>query len=352
MQIGIPKETKPLESRVSLLPAAVNELTQQGHEVWIETRAGDGSGSDDSYRAAGAHIAEDAKRLYERTQLVVKVKEPVTADLAYLRSDHILFSYLHLAALPELTKQLQDIGLTAIGFETVEVDNRLPLLAPMSDIAGRLSAQIGAQLLQKPQGGKGLLLGGLPGADRGKVVILGGGVAGSSAAIVSAALGAEVTVFDRNRDKLERLRTIGANVTSLYSYTDAIAEAVLQADLLIGAILVTGQRATQLVSEEMVATMQAGSVIIDIAVDQGGCIETTRPTDYQDPTYICHDVVHFGVTNMPGAVPKSASQALSSAVYPWVLKLAQDRWGEDKSLVAAINVDAGKICHAGLKKSQ
>ncbi len=185
MQIGIPKETKPLESRVSLLPAAVNELTQQGHDVWIESHAGEGSGySDENYRSAGAGIAENAKMLYERTQLIVKVKEPVSADLAYLRSDHILFSYLHLAALPELTKQLQDIGLTAIGFETVEVDNRLPLLAPMSDIAGRLSAQIGAQLLQKPQGGKGLLLGGLPGADRGKVVILGGGVAGSSAAIV------------------------------------------------------------------------------------------------------------------------------------------------------------------------
>ena len=350
MRIGIPKEIKPLESRVSLLPAAVNELSQQGHSVCIETGAGLGSGySDQDYITAGASIAADAEALYADAELIVKVKEPVAAELAWLRPEHILFSFLHLAALPDLTKQLQDIGLTAIGFETLEVNNSLPLLAPMSDIAGRLSAQIGAQLLQKPYGGKGLLLGGLPGAERGQVVILGGGVAGGSAALMSAALGAQVTVFDRNRDKLARLRALGANVTGLYSYSDAIAEAVSQADLLIGAILVTGQRAKQLVSEQMVKTMQAGSVIIDIAVDQGGCIETTRPTDYRDPSFLCHDIVHFGVTNMPGAVPKSASQALSAALYPWVLKLAQGTWRDDNQLVGAINVDAGKICHPGLK---
>lgn len=350
MHIGIPKEIKPLESRVSLLPAVVNELSQQGHSICVERNAGVGSGyRDQDYLAAGATIAADAETLYAGAQLIVKVKEPVAADLAYLRSDHILFSYLHLAALPELTKQLCDIGLTAIGFETVAVDHDLPLLAPMSDIAGRLAAQIGAQLLQKPFGGKGLLLGGLPGAERGQVVILGGGVAGSSATLVSAALGAQVTVFDRNRDKLLRLRGLGANVTGLYSSSEAIAAAVSKADLLIGAILVTGQRAKQLVSEQMVKSMQPGSVIIDIAVDQGGCIETIRPTDYRDPTYICHDIVHFGVTNMPGAVPKSASQALSSALFPWVTRLAQSTWRDDKSLVGAINVDAGKICHPGLK---
>jgi len=353
MQIGIPKEIKPLESRVSLLPAAVKELTQQGHSVYVETGAGIGSGyADADYVTAGACISDRAEALYGACELIVKVKEPISDDLALLRPEHILFSYLHLAALPDLTQQLQDIGLTAIGFETLEVNNSLPLLAPMSDIAGRLSAQIGAQLLQKPQGGKGLLLGGLPGAERGKVVILGGGVAGSSAALVSSSLGAQVTVFDRNRDKLERLRALGVNVTGLYSYSDAIAEAVSSADLLIGAILVTGQRAKQLVSESMVKTMQAGSVIIDIAVDQGGCIETTRPTDYRDPTFIRHDVVHFGVTNMPGAVPKSASQALSAVLFPWVARLAQESWREDKQLVGAINVEAGKICHSGLQKSQ
>lgn len=350
MQIGIPKEIKPFESRVSLLPAAVSELTKQGHVVDIEMGAGLGSGyTDADYIAAGATIASDAASLYERAELIVKVKEPVTADLAHLHSKHILFCYLHLAALPQLTRQLQDIGLTAIGFETLEVDKSLPLLAPMSDIAGRLAAQIGAQLLQKPHGGKGLLLGGLPGAERGQVVILGGGVAGSSATLVSAALGAQVTVFDRNRDKLLKLHALGANVTGLYSYADAIAESVRRADVLIGAILVTGQRATKLVSEQMVKTMQAGSVIIDIAVDQGGCIETTHPTDYRDPTFIEHDVLHFGVTNMPGAVPRSASQALSAALYPWVSKLASVAWREDEHLISAINVDAGKICHPGLK---
>jgi len=350
MHIGIPKEIKPLENRVSLLPGAVNELSRQGHSISVQAGAGLGSGySDQDYIDAGASLVSDAEALYANAKLIVKVKEPIQADLDYLRADHILFSYLHLAALPLLTKQLQEIGLTAIGFETVEVDNRLPLLAPMSDIAGRLAGQIGAQLLQKPQGGKGLLLGGLAGTERGQVVILGGGVAGSSAALVSAALGAQVTIFDRNRDKLSQLRALGANVTSLYSYSDAIAEAVSRADLLIGAILVTGQRATQLVSEQMVKRMQAGSVIIDIAVDQGGCIETTRPTDYHDPTFMFHDVVHFGVTNMPGAVPKSASQALSSALYPWVSRLAEDGWRNDRQLTEAINVDGGKICHPALK---
>ena len=350
MQIGIPKEVKPFENRVSLLPAAVRELTNQGHAVVVETGAGLVSGySDQDYIAVGASIVADAASLYGGAELIVKVKEPISAEFVHLRPQHILFSYLHLAALPQLTRQLQDIGLTAIGFETLEVNKSLPLLAPMSDIAGRLSAQIGAQLLQKPQGGKGLLLGGLPGVERGKVVILGGGVAGSSAALVSGAMGAEVTVFDRNRNKLEKLRAIGANVSGLYSYSETIAEAVSQADLLIGAILVTGERAKQLVSEQMVKTMQPGSVIIDIAVDQGGCIETTRPTDYRNPTFVEHDVLHFGVTNMPGAVPRSASQALSAALYPWVSKLANTAWREDESLIGAINVDAGHICHPGLK---
>jgi len=350
MRIGIPKEIKLLESRVSLIPAAVSELCQNGHSVLIETMAGIASGyRDEDYIAAGASIAKDASSLYASAELIVKVKEPVEQDLALLRPDHILFSFLHLAALPELTRQLQEIGLTAIGFETLEVDNSLPLLAPMSDIAGRLAVQIGAQLLHKPQGGKGLLLGGLPGVERGQVVILGAGVAGGSAALVSAALGAKVTVFDRNRDKLAQMRRIGNNVTGLHSYSADIADMVARADLLIGAILVTGQRATQLVSEEMVKTMQAGSVIIDIAVDQGGCIATTRATDYANPTFVCHDVLHFGVTNMPGAVPRSASQALSASIYPWVERLAQASWRDNSPLVGAINVDGGEIRHPALK---
>jgi len=349
MRIGIPKEIKPLEHRISLIPAAVRELTEAGLEVWVEQAAGESSGyTDEAYLSAGASIAQTAEQLFKQTDLIIKVKEPIGADLALLEERHLLFSYLHLAALPTLTQQLQQIGLTAIGFETVEVAGALPLLAPMSDIAGRLSVHIGTQLLHKPQGGKGLLLGGLPGVDRGNVVILGAGVAGGNAALVAAGLGANVTVFDRNRAKLGQMRNLGSNVSGLQSYHERIAEAVAEADLLIGAVLITGQKAPHLVSEQEVAAMQPGSVIIDIAVDQGGCIETTRPTDYTQPTFLSHDVVHFGVTNMPGAVPRSASQALSAAILPWVLKLAKSDWQKDRALSAAINVSSGKIVHQAL----
>jgi alanine dehydrogenase len=225
----------------------------------------------------------------------------------------------------------------------------LPLLAPMSDIAGRIASQVGAHLLHSPQGGKGLLLGGLPAAQRGNVVVLGAGVVGGNAALMAAAMGANVTVFDRNRDKLARMRAIGDNVTALYSYAHAIADAVHHADLLIGAILVTGAKTPHLVSADMVKTMQAGSVIVDVAVDQGGCVETTKPTTYDNPTYMWEGVVHFGVTNMPGAVPRSASQALSAALIPYVLRLAQPDWQKDQDLVRGINVRAGKIVHPALQ---
>lgn len=344
MDIGIPKEIKIFEGRVALVPAAVAELCRLGHSVSVECGAGAGSGySDTAYSQAGAQIAANAADLYARCRLVVKVKEPVAADLEHLTATHIVFSYLHLAALPALTQQLQAIGLTAIGFETVLDRGQLPLLAPMSDIAGRLSVQIGANLLHRPQGGKGLLLGGLPGVERGRVVILGAGVAGGNAALVAAALGAEVTVFDRDRDKLARMRALGDNVTALHSYGESIAEAVRMADLLVGATLIPGQKATHLVSEAMVRTMEQGSVIIDIAVDQGGCIETTRPTDYSQPTFEWHGVTHFGVTNMPGAVPRSASQALSAAILPWVERLAGDDWRDEPALAGAVNVEAGKV---------
>lgn len=349
MDIGIPKEIKVLEGRVALVPAAVADLCRHGHTVFVEAGAGVASGyADAAYEKAGARIVENAAELYARCRLVVKVKEPVAGDLEHLTAEHIVFSFLHLAVLPELTRQLQAIGLTAIGFETVEVDRQLPLLAPMSDIAGRLAVQIGSNLLYSPNGGKGLLLGGLPGVERGRVVVLGAGMAGGNAALVAAALGAEVTVFDRNRDKLAKMRALGDNVTGLHSYGESIAEAVQGADLLIGAILVTGQKAAHLVSESMVRNMQAGSVIIDIAVDQGGCIETTRPTDYSQPTFELHGVTHFGVTNMPGAVPRSASQALSAAILPWVERLCGDEWREDAALAGAVNVEAGKVVHPAL----
>jgi alanine dehydrogenase len=283
--------------------------------------------------------------------MVVKVKEPIDADLKHLREDHLLFCYLHLAALPELTQSLCDIGLTAVAFETVEDRlGRLPLLAPMSDIAGRLAIQISTHLLHQPQGGKGILLGGVPAAKRGKVVILGGGVAGGNSAIVAAGLGAEVTVFDMDRDKLERARGLGANVTGLYPHSADVAMAVADADIVIGAVLITGERAPHVVSADMVAAMDPGSVIVDISVDQGGCVETTHPTTYDDPTYVHDGVIHFTVTNMPGAVPRTASQALSAAIAHYAVVLAGGSWRDHEGLVKGINVEAGKVVHPALFK--
>jgi len=245
-------------------------------------------------------------------------------------------------------KQLQKIGLTAVAFETVETAHGLPLLAPMSDIAGRLSVQIGTTLLHRPQGGKGILLGGLPAAERGRVVILGSGNAGGNAAAVAAGLGADVTVFGRERHQLAAMRELGPNVTALYAYARQIDEAVRQADLLIGAVLVTGARTPHLVSAEQVAAMEPGSVIVDISVDQGGCIETIRPTTYEQPTFSVSGVTHFGVTNMPGAVPRSASQALSASLIPYVLQLASGDWGSNPALQKGVNVRAGKVVHPAL----
>lgn len=350
MQIGIPREIKPLEGRVALIPAAAGELVAAGHEVYIERDAGAASGySDNDYRAVGVTVVDDAAAVYQHARLIVKVKEPIAADLALLREQHILFSFLHLAAEPQLLRQLQDLGLTAIAFETVtDDDGRLPLLAPMSDIAGRLATQIGTTLLQRPHGGKGLLLGGLPAAERGRVVILGGGVAGGAAATVAAALGAEVCVFDVQRQRLESLRALGNNVTALYPYPEQVEREVERADLLIGAVLKTGEKAPHLVAAAQVRNMEVGSVIVDIAVDQGGCIETTRPTTYVEPTYLVDGVVHFAVTNMPGAVPRSASQALSAVLTPYVRILAGNDWRQHPGLAQGLNVEAGKVCHPSI----
>lgn len=352
MRIGVPTEVKPLEGRVGLIPAACAGLVKAGHEVFIQAGAGVKSGyPDEQYEKVGVQIVPDAATTYGRAEMVVKVKEPVAADLEHVRADHLLFCYLHLAALPELTQQLCDIGCTAVAFETVEdAAGRLPLLAPMSDIAGRLAIQVGTHLLHQPQGGKGILIGGIPAAKRGKVVILGGGVAGGNSAVVAAGLGAEVTVFDMDRDKLERARAIGPNVTGLYPHSEDVALAVAEADIVVGAVLVTGERAPHVISEEMVKAMQPGSVVVDISVDQGGCIETTRPTTYDDPTYVMHDVIHFTVTNMPGAVPRTASQALSAAIAPYAERLADGQWRDHAGLVKGINVEAGKVVHPALFK--
>lgn len=340
-----------MEGRVALVPAAASALVREGHEVLIERLAGTASGyGDEDYRRAGITVVPDAESLYGRAELIVKVKEPVAPEIDLLREDHLLFSYLHLAANVPLMERLQAIGLTGVAFETVQDDaGRLPLLAPMSDIAGRLATRIGASLLHYP-GGKGLLLGGLPAASRGRVVIIGAGTAGGSAALVAADMGAEVVVFDTRRERLEAMRALGHNVTALHPFPDQIAQEVAQADLLIGAVLIVGERAARLVSADMVRAMQPGSAIVDVSIDQGGCIETMRPTTYEEPTYLREGVVHFGVTNMPGAVPRSASQALSAALLPYLSIIARPGWRSHPELRSGINVAAGEVIHPALQK--
>src|SRR5690606_20922727 len=276
MRIGVPKETKTLEGRVALVPAAAGDLVKRGHEVWLEKDAGLKSGfSDEQYTRLGVRIAPDAAGLYEKGELIVKVKEPIAGDLQHLRKDHLLFCYLHLAAEPELTRKLLDIGLTGVAFETVELPNgALPLLHPMSVIAGRIATQVGTTLLHRPQGGKGKLLGGMASTPRGKVVVLGAGAAGGNAAALAAAAGANVVVFDKRQDRLAEMMALGPNVTALYAYESSVAEEVATADLVVGAVLVPSAKAPRVVTEAMVKTMEKGSVLVDISIDQGGCFET------------------------------------------------------------------------------
>ena len=352
MRIGIPREIKPREGRVALIPEACGPLLDAGHTLLVEQGAGIPSGyRDEDYSAVGGTIVRGPEEIYAGAQLILKVKEPQASELALLGREHLLFSFLHLAAELDLGRRLREIGLTAVAFETVEDDaGRLPLLAPMSDIAGRIAAQVGTCLLHQPQGGKGLLLGGLPAAERGRVVIIGAGTAGGSAATLAAAAGAEVVVFDINRDRLAAMRAVGDNVTGLYPYADAVAREVSRADLVIGAVLKTGARAPHVVTRRMIGQMQPGGVVIDIAVDQGGCVETTRPTTYENPTYEVDGIIHFAVTNMPGAVPRTASQVLSAALLPYVLALARPDWKTCKALTRGINVEAGEVVHPALKE--
>ena len=352
MRIGVPKETKTLEGRVALVPAAAGDLVKRGHEVWIEKDAGVKSGfKDDAYTKLGVKIAADAAALYDKGELIVKVKEPIAGDLALLRKDHLLFCYLHLAAEPALTRQLLDIGLTGIAFETVELDNGdLPLLAPMSVIAGKIGVQVGTHLLHLPEGGKGKLLGGMPSTERGRVVVFGAGKAGGASAALAAAAGANVTVFEMRQDRMDEMMRLGNNVTALYPYHDVVAREVAAADLVIGAVLITGAKAPHVMTREMLKDMEDGSVVVDIAIDQGGCFETSRPTTWKEPTYVEEGVTHFCVTNMPGAVPQTSSQAICAAILPWVNKLASGNdWRNNAALVKGINVEAGKIVHPALQ---
>ncbi|MCH8865400.1 MAG: alanine dehydrogenase [Proteobacteria bacterium] len=352
MKIGVPKEIKTLEFRVGMTPAGVVELLHDGHEVVVETNAGAGIGMTDAdYEAAGATVLATAEEVFALADMIVKVKEPQINECAMLREDQVLFTYLHLAADPAQTEGLVKSGTTAIAYETVTADDgSLPLLTPMSEVAGRLSIQSGAFALQKANGGRGVLLGGVPGVEPGKVVIIGGGVAGTNAAEMAIGLGAQVTILDRS---LPRLREIddqwGGRIHTVYSTRHAIDRLVPGADLVIGAVLVAGAAAPKLVSAQNVRDMHRGAVLVDISIDQGGCFETSRPTTHAEPTFVVDDVVHYCVTNMPGAVPRTSTFALTNATLPFVKALANRGWREaliaDPHLANGLNVHAGRINH-------
>ncbi|MDA0994939.1 MAG: alanine dehydrogenase [Proteobacteria bacterium] len=357
MKVGIPKEIKILEYRVGMVPAGVKELVHDGHQVFVETNAGAGIGmTDDDYRSAGATVVATAKEVYDAADLVVKVKEPQLAECGMLRPDQVLFTYLHLAADPAQAEALVKSGTTAIAYETVTAkDGSLPLLTPMSEVAGRLSIQAGAYALQKANGGRGVLLGGVPGVAPGKVLVIGGGVAGKNAAEMAVGMGAQVTVLDRSVPRLREINDIyGGRVRTEYSTKHAVDTLVPDADLIIGAVLIAGAAAPKLVSREHVRQMRPGSVLVDISIDQGGCFETSRPTTHAEPTYIVDEVVHYCVTNMPGAVPRTSTFALTNVTLPFVKSLANLGWREalrrDPHLANGLNVHAGHVNHEAVAK--
>ena len=352
MKIGVPKEIKIHEYRVGLVPAGIRELVDAGHQVLVESGAGAGIGFDDShYRVAGASIAARAEDVFASAEFIVKVKEPQIAECKRLRSGHTLFTYLHLAADREQAEALIASGATAIAYETVTApDGSLPLLTPMSEVAGRMSVQVGAHCLQKANGGFGVLLGGVPGVPPAKVVILGGGVSGTHAAEMAVGLRADVTVVDRSVKRLRELSSIfAAQLNTVYSTAHAIEELVREADLVIGAVLIAGAAAPKLVTRAMVKTMKPGAVLVDIAIDQGGCFETSRPTTHAEPTYVLEGVIHYCVTNMPGAVPRTSTFALTNATLPYVTALADYGWrralAADSGLARGLNVHAGRLTH-------
>jgi alanine dehydrogenase len=359
MIIGIPKEIKNNENRVAISPAGVDAFVKAGHEVIIETGAGAGSGFlDEIFIIHGAKIKDSAAEVWHRANMILKVKEPQPSEYLYFREGLILFAYLHLAPELELTHVLMEKGVTAIAYETVQLDNgSLPLLTPMSEVAGRMSVQIGAQFLEKPQGGKGILLGGVPGALPGEVVIIGGGVVGTNAAKIAMGMGANVTLLDVNSDRLRQLDDLyHGQLHTLISNRLNIAESVKKADLLIGAVLIAGRRAPRLVTEEMVRGMQPGSVIVDVAVDQGGSIETIdRVTTHSEPIYIKHDVVHYAVSNMPGAVPKTSTIALTNVTIPYAVEIAskglEAAISANHVLAHGINVFEGNVTYEGVAES-
>ncbi|MFA6020147.1 MAG: alanine dehydrogenase [Rhodospirillales bacterium] len=358
MKIGVPKEIKTHEYRVGLVPGSVRELTHHGHQLVVQTGAGLGAGHEDgAYLEAGAEILPHAPALFEAADLIVKVKEPQPSEIPHLRQGQTLFTYLHLAPDPRQADGLLLSGATAIAYETVtDAHGRLPLLAPMSEVAGRMAVQAGAHHLEKEQGGSGILLGGVPGVPPAQVVVLGGGVVGSNAARMAIGLGARVTLLDTNLARLAELEDhFGASLTTVYATLDAIERQVVDADLVIGAVLLPGAAAPRLISRDMLKKMRPGSVLVDVAIDQGGCAETSRPTTHADPTYVVEGVVHYCVANMPGAVARTSAQALNNATLPFVLALAgkgiKQALIDDPHLMAGLNIHQGKITHEAVARA-
>jgi alanine dehydrogenase len=357
MIVGVPREIKVHESRVAITPEGVSEFVHAGHQVIIEDQAGVGSSiTNEEFVNAGATIVQTAHDVWQKADLVLKVKEPIEPEYSRLRKDQILFTYLHLAASKECTDALVASGTTAIAYETVEVNGALPLLAPMSEVAGRLATQVGATALQKPHGGRGVLLGGVPGVAPGRVVVIGGGVAGLNAAVIALGMGADVTVFDRSIARLQYIDTVyGGRIKTLVASKHAIEREVKLADLVIGAVLVHGAKAPKLVSNALVSQMKSGSVLVDIAIDQGGCFEDSKPTTHADPTFKVHNSIFYCVANMPGAVPVASTYALTNATLPFALSLANHGWEtamlKDPDLAKGLIVHDGKIYYLAVAEA-
>jgi alanine dehydrogenase len=357
MIVGVPKEIKVHESRVAITPEGVSEFVHAGHSVLIQDGAGVASAiTNEDFKQAGATIVATADDVWQKADLVLKVKEPIEPEYLKMRKGQTLFTYLHLAASKVCTDALVSSGTTAIAYETVEVNGTLPLLAPMSEVAGRLATQVGATALQKPHGGRGVLLGGVPGVAPGRVVVIGGGVAGLNAAVIALGMGADVTVFDRSISRLQYIDTVyGGRIKTLVASKHAIEREVKQADLVIGAVLVHGAKAPKLVSNSLVAQMKSGSVLVDIAIDQGGCFEDSKPTTHSEPTYNVHNSVFYCVANMPGAVPVASTYALTNATLPYALSLANLGWEaackKDPNLARGLNVHEGKIYYSAVAEA-
>ncbi|HIY85948.1 MAG TPA: alanine dehydrogenase [Candidatus Yaniella excrementavium] len=354
MLIGVPTEIMNNENRVGLTKGGVHELVEAGHTLLVQAGAGIGSGiTDEDYRSVGAEIVDDAAQVWQRAQMILKVKEPVGEELTRMREGQILFAYLHLAASAECTKAILDSKVTALAYETVTRGRALPLLAPMSQVAGRLAPVAGAYHLTQSQGGSGVLMGGVPGTRRANVVVIGGGVAGEAAGVIAAGMGANVKVIDLNLERLAELeKTHQGRLDTLASNAMNIAEAVADADLVIGSVLIPGAAAPKLVTAEMVETMRPGSVLVDIAIDQGGCFENSRPTTHQDPTYLVGDKIYYCVSNMPGGVPQTSTAALTNATLPYIQRVASQGWAgalsNDAGLAAGLNAHNGQLVHRGV----